>query len=69
MVVCFAQLGKTTTSLLSKAAQGVKTLVSEEVALPLTRVVQAVCDGKASAELDSVITFDPKLSGGGVFEL
>lgn len=50
-----------TSSLISKAAQSVKTLVSGEESLPVTRIVQAVCEPKAHPEVDTYVTLDPKV--------
>jgi hypothetical protein len=54
------QLGKTTTNLLTKA----RSLVSGEDTLPVTRVVQAVCDGRSTGDADGIVTLDPKLPSG-----
>jgi hypothetical protein len=58
--VCVEKLGKTTTNLLTKA----RSLVSGEDALPVTRVVQTVCDGRSTSDADGIVTLDPKLPPG-----
>ena len=59
------QLSHHTSSFLSKAAQSVKALVSGEESLPVTRVVQAVLEGKSHPVADALVTLDPKLRGDG----
>lgn len=57
-------LGAHASGLLAKAAATVKTMLPSSSQLPVTRIVDAVCDGKLHPDVDGYLTLDPKLAKG-----
>lgn len=59
------QVGAGATDLLAKATAAAKTLLPSSSKLPVTRIVDAICENKPHDVADSCVTIDPKLARGG----